>query len=334
MTRSAAIRLALAALTGGLAVAAIGFALAGTEPQRPATRGGAGWGALSPSPLARTEVGAGRIGDRIYVVGGYVSSGGSTGALAIYDISDDSWSEGRALPIAVNHPGVTAHRGKLYVLGGNRPSPGQAERRARRLYSYSPGRNRWRRLADAPTARGALGLAGIGDRLYAAGGYTASDDTVRKLEIFDLSKRRWRRGAPMSTGRNHVAAARLDGKLIVTGGRPGPEHGGLATVESYDPERNRWRTLAPLTTARSGHAAAVAGGSLVVFGGEELDGGSTIEQVERFDPASGSWTSLAEMPTPRHGVGGAAFEARVFALEGGPQPGLSYSSALEYLDLP
>ena len=39
MTRSAAIRLALAALTGGLAVAAIGFALAGTEPQRPATRG-------------------------------------------------------------------------------------------------------------------------------------------------------------------------------------------------------------------------------------------------------------------------------------------------------
>ena len=39
------------------------------------------------------------------------------------------------------------------------------------------------------------------------------------------------------------------------------------------------------------------------------------------------------MPTPRHGVG-RRFEARVFALEGGPQPGLGYSSALEYLDLP
>ena len=138
----------------------------------------------------------------------------------------------------------------------------------------------------------------------------------------------------MPTGRNHVGRAVLDGELIVTGGRPGPEHGGLATVERYDPERNRWRTLAPLRHARSGHAAAVVGGSIVVFGGEELDGGATIEQVERFDPGGGSWTSLPTMTTPRHGVGGAARGKRVYALEGGPQPGLSFSSALEYLDLP
>jgi hypothetical protein len=39
------------------------------------------------------------------------------------------------------------------------------------------------------------------------------------------------------------------------------------------------------------------------------------------------------MVTPRHGVGGAAKGRRVYALEGGPEPGLAFSSALEYLDL-
>jgi hypothetical protein len=89
-----------------------------------------------------------------------------------------------------------------------------------------------------------------------------------------------------------------------------------------------------MPTARSGHGAAVAEGLLVVLGGEELDGGTTIEQVEAYDPGSDGWIALPDMVTPRHGVGAAARGARVFALEGGPQPGLAFSGALEYLDLP
>ena len=149
-------------------------------------------------------------------------------------------------------------------------------------------------------------LAAIGNRLYAAGGYGPTDETLRTLEVYDLARDRWSRRAPMPTGRNHVAAAVLDGELIVTGGRPGPDHGGLDTVEAYDPDRNRWRTLAPLGTARSGHAAAVAAGRLMVFGGEELDpDGTTIDPVEAYDPRSGAWSPLPDMVTPRHGVGGA-----------------------------
>ena len=139
----------------------------------------------------------------------------------------------------------------------------------------------------------------------------------------------------MPTGRNHLAAGVLiDREIIVTGGRPGPIHGNLDTVESYDVKKERWRTLPPLRTARSGHAAVSMGGLVVVFGGEELDGGTTIEQVEAFGVDGRVWRSLAEMVTPRHGVGGAERGPRVYALEGGPQPGLSYSSALEYLDVP
>jgi hypothetical protein len=116
-------------------------------------------------------------------------------------------------------------------------------------------------------------------------------------------------------------------------------HGGLATVERYYPPTREWEALPDLPTARSGHAAvaigrAPLGGRMVVFGGEELDGGTTIEEVELFDPRDGRWTRLPEMVSPRHGVGGASKGRRIFALEGGPQPGLAYSSTLEYLDLP
>ena len=40
------------------------------------------------------------------------------------------------------------------------------------------------------------------------------------------------------------------------------------------------------------------------------------------------------MRTPRHGLGGAAFRGRVYALEGGPQPGFAFSGAVESLRLP
>jgi len=290
------------------------------------------WSALAPSPLERTEVGAARIGDRAYVVGGFISSGGSTGRMARYEISEDRWRKLRALPIAVNHPGVTALDGRVYVYGGNRPPAQGRERKSDRLYRYDPGRDRWTRLSDAPTERAAMGFVGIGDRLYAAGGYTETNSSLRALEIYDTERERWRRGPKMPTGRNHVAAAVLDGEMVVTGGRPGPVHGGQATVESYDPKRGRWSSLPPLATARSGHAAAVAGGRLVVLGGEELDGGSTIEQVELL--GNGGWSALPPMVTPRHGLGAVAKGKRIYALEGGPQPGLTYSRSLEFLDLP
>ena len=324
------VRVAFAAAVGLVAAAAVVYAATRDETEAPTRLSQDSWAALEPSPLERTEVGAARVGNAIYVVGGFDSSGGTTGRMVRYDISGDRWTEVAPLPIAVNHPGTTAHDGSVYLLGGQGPigtSP--------RLYRYDPQRDRWTRLADAPTARAALALGGIGHRLYAAGGVSNSDSTVQRLEIYNLRKDSWKAGPKMPTGRNHVGGAVYRGDLVVTGGRPGPVHGGLTTVERYDPVKRRWSAMPDLATARSGHATVSAGGRLVAFGGEELDtGGTTIEQVELFDPAAGKWTPLPDMVTPRHGVGGAAKGDRVYALEGGPQPGLAYSPALEYLDLP
>jgi hypothetical protein len=101
------------------------------------------------------------------------------------------------------------------------------------------------------------------------------------------------------------------------------------------PRSATWETLAPLRTARSGFAAVNVRGNVVAFGGEELTpGGSTIEQVELYNQGTRSWTALPDMRTPRHGLGGASKGRRVYSLEGGPQPGLAFSRAVEFLDVP
>lgn len=326
-------RVLIAGVAASLAGGAIVFA-ATSGGGNPAPRAGAGWVALEPSPLQRSEVGAARIRDRIYVVGGFLRNGGTTGRMVAYDISAGRWLKRRPLPRGVNHPGVAALRGKLYVLGGQRGRSPQ--RRVRDFWRYAPKRNRWKRLPAPPAPRGALALVGHGRKLYAVGGYSNSNQQLRSLLVYDIRRKRWRKRAPMPTGRNHLAAVWAAGEVWAIGGRrPGGQN--LAVVERYDPATNTWQPGPPLNVPRSGIAATRVPGSIVVFGGEELaEGDSTIPEVERLDlsDVDAGWSFLDDMVTPRHGLGGAAHKGVVYALEGGPQTALTYSNANEALAVP
>ena len=73
----------------------------------------------------------------------------------------------------------------LYAVGGRDLSPAKNSRRARALSTRRP--NRWERLPDMPTARGGLGAAIAGGRIFAIGGETATD-VLGKVESFDLRR--------------------------------------------------------------------------------------------------------------------------------------------------
>jgi N-acetylneuraminic acid mutarotase len=335
MSGSAAARVLLAAATVVLGVAAVALASGGSAGPGPNTaserRATDAWAALRPSPLRRTEVGSALVGDRIYVVGGFVPEGGATGRLARYDISADRWKLLEPMPIAVHHPGVTALHGRVWVHGGVRTGlPGPPAPTAR-LYSYDPGEDRWRRHRSGRVARFAQAFEPLGGKLYSAGGANAGGD-LRSVEVYDPRGNRWRRAPGLPTARNHVGSAALRGRLYVIAGRA--DGANLDVVERYDPERGRWTETAPIEVPRSGFRAISHGGGIVAFGGEELGGGETIGEVEMYDPARDGWSRLPPMTTPRHGLGGVVYEGRVYAVEGGPQPGLAFSGANEYLDLP
>ena len=288
------------------------------------------WAPLPAATLERTEVAAARIGSSIYVVGGFVAGGASTNAVERYDIRRRRWSRMRPMPLALNHTTATSHRGRLYVQGGYE---GPLSQPTGALLRYNPATNRWRQLTAAPTPRAAQAAAFIGQRLYVAGGANGSG-SLRSLEIYDVGRRRWRSGPGFrGPARNHTTGVATGGRLYVLAGRDSTN---LAAAERYGPRRRRWERLPDLGTPRGGIASVRLGdGRIVVFGGEEIEpNGTTIAEVELFDPRTRRWRALPDMRTPRHGLGGAAVGHRVFAVEGGPQPGLAFSNAIEFLDVP
>jgi hypothetical protein len=317
-------------LVGLAALLAVLLGASAGDWGRGATTSASGaWLPLEEATLERTEVGAARIGSFIYAVGGYAPEG-TTDAVDRYDIRRDRWRRMAPMPIAVNHPAVTSHRGFLYVYGGyvaSGPSPITAA-----LQRYDPDRNRWVLLPESSTPRAAAGLVAIGPRLYAVGG-AGLGEVLTTLEVYDVANRRWRTAAPMRVAREHIAAVASGGRLYVLGGRVGTRN--LDDVERFDPRRGRWSRLPSLLHPRSGFAAVTVRGHPVAFGGEELTpGGETIRPVELFDPDARRWRPLPGMRTPRHGLGGAVRGRRVYAVQGGPTPGLDFSGAIEFLDVP
>jgi N-acetylneuraminic acid mutarotase len=278
--------------------------------------------------LERTEVAAARIGHVVYVVGGFVAPDGRTSAaVERYDLRSDRWSRVPDMPIALNHAAAAAWHGHLYVVGGYLGAGGGLATESAALLWFDPRRSRWSRLPDMPTPRAALTVGVLGNRLYAAGG-AAHGRALSTLEIFDLRARRWHTGPAMRKAREHLAGAVAGRAFYVLAGRAAGA-GNFAVAERYVPARRRWERLPPMRKPRGGIAAAAVGEEVVVVGGEEAAG--TIAPVEAYDRRRRGWRLLAPMRTPRHGLGAVAYRDSIYTLEGGPQPGLSYSRAVEAL---
>ncbi len=108
------------------------------------------WTPLPPASLSRTELSAARIGDSIYVVGGFGANGQTTAAVERYEIRRKRWRRVRPMPTALNHPAAVAYRGMLYVSGGY-ASESALSVPSRVLLRFNPRTRRWRRLPAAPT---------------------------------------------------------------------------------------------------------------------------------------------------------------------------------------
>jgi hypothetical protein len=293
------------------------------------------WVALPPSPLERTEIGAARVGRFIHVVGGAAPPGpglNSTAQVARYDIRSGVWSLVASMPLAVNHPAVSASagrcRGDVYVYGGYTTAGEEVDA----LQRYDPATDSWTTLRGSGTPRGAATLATKGCSLYAIGG-ARRGVALPLVQVYDIRRGAWRRGPSMRIAREHLASVAIGGRILALGGRAGG--GNLDAVEELNIRTGKWRRRPPIPTARSGFGAAVVRGWAVVAGGEELSpGGETIRPVEAFDPRSERWRKLPGMLTPRHGLGVVARGPRIFTAEGGPQPALSFSATLETLRVP
>jgi non-specific serine/threonine protein kinase len=280
------------------------------------------WTSLAPLPVPRTEVAAAAVGSEIAVVGGFTADGGVSSRADLYSPARNSWRRLPDLPVGVHHAMAAGTPGRLYVVGGYRTF-GVPLRTA-----FVLERGRWRSLPPMPFPRAAAGAAVAGRKVVVAGGVGLGGRLARNALSFDLRTRRWA-VVPGPMPREHLGVTSLGGTVYAVAGRTSGLDTNVALFESYRPGDLRWRSLPAVPDPRGGTGAAALPGVVVSAGGEEP--GGTIPEVYAYRLAERRWVRLADLPTPRHGVGVAALGGRVHVIAGGPEPGLTVSSANEAL---
>lgn len=228
--------------------------------------------------------GAGTIGGKLYVSGGYPTHDQTDG------MSRGTWAydpaSGEVTPLADmpkgTAEGMTGVIGdKLYVLPGscdaNRwPQPGYCEQEpTRRLYRYDPAKNKWGARKSAPHhhRQGAAGV--IGGKWYVVGGFNGSAP-VAALDVYDPATDTWTTRAPIPTAGQAIGTA-LQGKLYVVAG---------SNAYVYDPGTNKWSSIAAPTWSHEGAVRVVINGKpkLLAVGGLHGPHSDTPSNTEVYTP--------------------------------------------------
>lgn len=292
---------------------------------------------------------------RIVVGGGFEAKGDSvqglddlapTAAVRSFRPGARSWERLPDLPLALHHPLLVDHAGRLWCIGGFAARPGAMWQMERRVWRLARGDARWEEGPPLPRPQ-AEAVAGIvGGRLLVAAGRTpmeaansgyADHGDTQDCWLLKTDGSGWEAGPRVPRGVNSAAFAVLDGRLHMVGGRhsTGGQILNVADHQVYDPATNAWTEAAPLPAPRGGCAAAVALGRLFLFGGESFGKAPAVyPEVFAFDPRTGAWQEVARMAEGRHGLGAVAVAGRIHLLGGATAPGGRDTSAAHLLFTP
>jgi hypothetical protein len=191
------------------------------------------------------------------------------------------------------------------------------------LTSFVTG-NSWADLPPLPTYRYASGIASVGGKIYAIGGWgNVGGIVMNTLEVYDPVANAWKAKSPMPTPRGYLATAVYNGKIYAIGGlNPTQALNCLNAAEMYDPSADTWTSLPPVPTPRAYASAAVLNGLIYVISGsynkDALNGAIPTAVVEIFNPSTNTWTT----GTPILGGGlvegvAAVFNGKIYAFGGG-----------------
>jgi Kelch motif len=275
-------------------------------------------------PEPRDEMRAVRFGDSIYLVGGLAdldirevpASAKSVSGMWRFDLRTGKYEDMPSLPRRLNHMVAVGWHGDIYTFGGHtdKLETGEAVTDA---YRYRVAEKRWEKLAPMPTARGAHGVAVVGDKAYVVGGRNAPRTRLNTMDVYDFRTGEWSAGRPMRVARDHLAVGEHEGKIYVLGGREFGDYS-LGTFERYDPERDRWEALPDHPQPVSSMALEWLGDRFVIpMGGHAAPEPAWITgDVYTYDPDSEEWGKLPSAHVPRHGYAHAVVGDRLYTFGG------------------
>lgn len=177
---------------------------------------------------------------------------------------------------------------------------------------YDPYNDRWSEVSPMSMRRCGVGVAILGDHLYAIGGHDGHT-YLKNAERYDILRDIWHKDVPdMSSERTSVGVVALNGYLYAIGGQLAAD--ALDIVERYDPKTNTWKKCMPLGEKRLGAGVTILNGLIYVVGGANPT--AALKTVECYDPKTKKWTKVASMNTNRKHLGCTAYNGKIYAIGG------------------
>ena len=231
------------------------YALGGTDGE-----GGSGFGVRTYNVATNTWAGrqsdvdpfhvngVGKIGNKLYFVGGWTYGVGFKAPLKsmfAYDYTHDRMIRKADLPNFTAEGVSGVINGKLYVLPGLCSGDGPIaqgyceEEPSKRFFRYDPGTNTWQALAPSPHFHRRGAAAVIGGQLYVVGGTQGpgGNDPVVALDVYDPASNTWRTRAHLPAG-GITSGAALGNRFYVVVSGP------VIRAYAYDPSTNKWTSRA------------------------------------------------------------------------------------------
>ena len=197
---------------------------------------------------------------------------------------------------------------------------GYAEQRVDRPYHqvYDPKADRWSDAAPLPRGANHVGVAVLGNRLYAIGGHLDQNRKPDNL-CFVYDGKQWSAIAPLPERCGAIACVGLNGRVHAIGGAIGDTSAAKKSVDRhlvYDPAADRWERRAPMPTGRDHTGTLVVGGVIHVIGGrvDNFHTNSNLHHV--YDPNKDAWAARRPLPTARSGHGAVLYRDKIFVMGG------------------
>jgi DNA-binding CsgD family transcriptional regulator len=177
------------------------------------------WEARSPMPGPRTGYALAALDGKMYLFGGW-DGAAYRAETFVYDPSADRWSQGASMPTARAFAAAGTLENSIYVVGGY-----DGARELDTVEAYDPSaegtpEGPWSPRSPMNAARGGLGLATIGSRLYAVGGGWAAPLAFN--EQFDAQTGAWSRfETPVAGQWRNLGLVAYNQKLYAIGGWAG-----------------------------------------------------------------------------------------------------------------
>jgi Kelch motif/Carboxypeptidase regulatory-like domain len=179
------------------------------------------------------------VNGKLYVSGGWDSSGNPAAETDAYDPQSNTWSAVSPNPHPVAAAGVATANGKTYFVGGCADG---ACTPSSTVVSYDPGTDTWATVASYPHPDSWESCGGINGKVYCAGG-TNGSTTFKDGYVYDPGSDTWSPIANLPIDLWASAYGAPNGLLVISSGVTN----GFSSVTnqgySYDPSTDTWTAL-------------------------------------------------------------------------------------------